>query len=72
MTPKFQELLLQVSPMVGDDDNQVSLPSLHTPQQIERFARLVVEDCLAICCDHLDGAHPEELVDRIKAHFQLS
>lgn len=48
MNKRIKELLLQVSPMVGDDDNRMSLPSLYTEQQIEEFAQSVVTECLNI------------------------
>lgn len=48
MHKRIQELLLKVAPVVGNDDNQVSLPSLHTPADIAKFADLVVLDCMQI------------------------
>jgi hypothetical protein len=43
MNPKIEQLLLQVAPRVGEDGEY--LPSLHTSQDIERFAELIVEEC---------------------------
>ena len=47
MNPKIKQILLQVVPMAGEDGEY--LPSLHTPEDIERFAQLIVEECAQRC-----------------------
>ena len=42
MDPKIKKILLSLETMMGDDDNNSHLPSLYTPQQIERFAKAVI------------------------------
>jgi hypothetical protein len=43
MNPLIKELLLQVVPMAGEDGEY--LPSLHTPEDIEKFAELIILKC---------------------------
>lgn len=42
MNERTKQLLLYVVPMAGEDGDL--LPSLHTPEDIERFAQLVRAD----------------------------
>lgn len=44
MNDRIQQLLLQVVSRAGEDGEY--LPSLHTPQDIERFAELIVRECI--------------------------
>lgn len=44
MNEQIKQILLQVVPMTGEDGEY--LPSLHTPQDIERFAELIVRECI--------------------------
>jgi len=47
MNERIRQILLQVVPMAGEDGEY--LPSLHTPEDIERFAELLIEECARIC-----------------------
>ena len=49
MNDRIQQLLLQVASRTGEDGEY--LPSLHTPEDIERFAQLIVRECSTICKD---------------------
>ena len=40
----IKDLLLKVVPMEGEDGEL--MPSLHTQQDIEKFAELIVEECV--------------------------
>ena len=42
----IKELLLKVVPMEGEDGDL--LPSLHTQQDIEKFAELLVRECMDV------------------------
>jgi hypothetical protein len=44
MNERIKQILLQVVPMAGEDGEY--LPSLHTPEDIEQFAQLIVEECI--------------------------
>ena len=44
MNERIKQILLQVVPMAGEDGEY--LPSLHTPEDIERFTQLIVEECI--------------------------
>ena len=46
MNPKIKQILLQVVPMAGEDGDL--LPSLHTPEDIERFAQLIIRKCCEV------------------------
>jgi hypothetical protein len=46
MNPRIEQLLLQVASRAGEDGEY--LPSLHTPEDIERFARLIVRECIGV------------------------
>ena len=46
MNLEIKTLLLQVAPRAGEDGEY--LPSLHTPEDIERFAQLIVKECASI------------------------
>ena len=45
MNPRIEQILLQVAPLAGEDGEY--LPSLHTPEDIERFAELIVQECIS-------------------------
>ena len=45
MNLEIKKLLLQVAPRSGEDGEY--LPSLHTPEDIERFAELIVKECIS-------------------------
>ena len=73
MNSEIKRLLLQVVPMAGEDGEY--LPSLHTPEDIERFAQLIIEECREVlteeyrktpleCCGHFLRADEE-----IAKHF---
>ncbi len=47
MNERIRQILLQVVPMAGEDGEY--LPSLHTPEDIERFAELLIEECARKC-----------------------
>jgi hypothetical protein len=44
MNKRIRQILLQVVPMAGEDGEY--LPSLHTPEDIEQFAELIVRECI--------------------------
>jgi len=60
----IKELLLKVVPMEGEDGDL--LPSLHTQQDIEKFAELIVRECIAECWY---DATPKQISDNIKMKF---
>jgi hypothetical protein len=43
MNERIRQVLLKVVPMAGEDGEY--LPSLHTPEDIERFAEMIVREC---------------------------
>jgi hypothetical protein len=45
MNGRIKRILLKVAPMVGEDGEY--LPSLHTPEDIEKFAEMIIQDCLS-------------------------
>ncbi len=45
MNPRIERILLKVVPMAGEEGEY--LPSLHTPEDIEKFAEMIIQDCLA-------------------------
>jgi hypothetical protein len=49
MNERIKQILLQVVPMAGEDGEY--LPSLHTPEDIEKFAMLIVEECRNVLTD---------------------
>lgn len=49
MNPRIEQILLQVAPRAGEDGEY--LPSLHTPEDIERFARLITAKCVEVLSD---------------------
>lgn len=79
MNDRIQQLLLQVVSRAGEDGEY--LPSLHTPQDIERFAELIVRECVEQIklkgTDWIDwqpsqlGIRPEyvAMAQHIKQHF---
>ena len=65
MNPEIKTLLLQVAPRAGEDGEY--LPSLHTSEDIENFARLVVFECVNAVMDGTkEGDH---YAQRIEQHF---
>ena len=44
MNPRIEQILLQVAPLAGEDGEY--LPSLHTTEDIELFARLIQKDTI--------------------------
>jgi hypothetical protein len=46
MNERIKQILLQVVPMAGEDGEY--LPSLHTPEDIEKFAELIVQKCAKV------------------------
>lgn len=71
MTPKIEQLLLQVASRTGEDGEY--LPSLHTPQDIERFAQLIVRECVRYFNEDyqrdFDTNWREDLSKSINQHF---
>jgi hypothetical protein len=78
MNPKIKQILLQVVPMAGEDGEY--LPSLHTPEDIEHFAELIVKECASIASDTAVENPPNDLfygynlgvnktAEKIKEHF---
>lgn len=45
MNPRIEQILLKIAPMAGEDGEY--LPSLHTPEDIEKFAKLIIQACIA-------------------------
>ena len=45
MNDRIKQILLKVAPMTGEDGEY--LPSLHTPEDIEKFAELIIRDCIS-------------------------
>lgn len=67
MNEQIRELLLQVAPRAGEDGEL--LPSLHTPEDIERFARLIVRECGNIAFEHWALTHDTSPQEAILKHF---
>lgn len=63
MNEKIKLLALQVVPMAGEDGEY--LPSLHTPEDIERFAELLIRKCVDIC---ISNRHDDSAL-HIEKHF---
>ena len=71
MTPKIEQLLLQVAPRAGEDGEY--LPSLHTPEDIEQFARLIVRECARAAGDFEYARLHDSLVeDHVLKHFGVT
>jgi len=73
---EIKTLLLQVAPRAGEDGEY--LPSLHTPEDIERFAQLIVQECSKVVVNGgyrnpaLGEKHPltpPEIATMIQEHF---
>lgn len=45
MNVRIKKILLKVVPMAGEDGEY--MPSLHTPEDIEKFAELIIRDCIS-------------------------
>ena len=71
MTPKIEQILLQAAPRAGEDGEY--LPSLHTPEDIERFAQLIVRECVRYFNEDyqrdFDTNWREDLSKSINQHF---
>ena len=74
MNDRIQQLLLQVVSRAGEDGEY--LPSLHTPEDIERFAELIVRECIGVVAggSFLHDQAPTAIFARecsvaIKRHF---
>ena len=71
MNERIKQLLLQVAPRAGEDGEY--LPSLHTPEDIERFARLIVRECVRYFNEDyqrdFDTNWREDLSKSINQHF---
>lgn len=66
MNQCIKELLLKVVPMEGEDGEL--MPSLHTQEDIEKFAELIIRECAGICEEH--HAWTARMVgNQIKDHF---
>jgi hypothetical protein len=64
---EIKKLLLQVAPRSGEDGEY--LPSLHTPEDIERFAQLIVQECADVVkYYYIRGGEPIT-PQHIKKHF---
>jgi hypothetical protein len=64
---EIKKLLLQVAPRSGEDGEY--LPSLHTPEDIERFAQLIVQECGNIAFEHWALTHNTSPQEAILKHF---
>ncbi len=67
MNLEIKKLLLQVAPRSGEDGEY--LPSLHTPEDIERFAQLIVQECGNIAFEHWALTHNTSPQEAILKHF---
>ena len=67
MNPEIKTLLLQVAPRAGEDGEY--LPSLHTPEDIERFTQLIVRECGNIAFEHWALTHDTSPQEAILKHF---
>ena len=45
MNDRIKQILLKVAPMAGEDGEY--LPSLHTPEDIQKFAELIIQYCVS-------------------------
>ena len=68
MNERIKQLLLQVAPRAGEDGEY--LPSLHTAEDIERFAQLIVRECARAAGDFEYARLHDSLVeDHVLKHF---
>ena len=67
MNFEIKTLLLQVVPRAGEDGEY--LPSLHTPEDIERFTQLIVRECGNIAFEHWALTHDTSPQEAILKHF---
>lgn len=80
MNKRIKELLLKVVPMEGEDGDL--LPSLHTQEDIEKFAELIVRECAKFSYAYTSNEYnvyewdemgrdclPNDLQNAIKEHF---
>ena len=72
MNERIRQILLQVVPMAGEDGEY--LPSLHTPEDIERFAELIVLECekVSLKNSHRDDDMGAIIARQIKQHFGVN
>jgi hypothetical protein len=66
MNERIKQILLQVVPMAGEDGEY--LPSLHTPEDIEQFAELLIRKCAKVA-DLADENKCEWIGGNILVHF---
>jgi predicted DNA-binding protein len=64
MNERIRQLLLQVVPMAGEDGEY--LPSLHTPEDIERFAELIIRECIDAA---IESQADYYIIENIKSRF---
>ena len=68
MNERIEQLLLQVAPRAGEDGEY--LPSLHTPQDIERFAELLIRECVTkMALEIMDEQWVDDAVKNTYIHF---
>ena len=68
MNERIEQILLQVASRSGEDGEY--LPSLHTSEDIERFARLIVRECARAAGDFEYARLHDSLVeDHVLKHF---
>lgn len=74
MNKNIEKLLLEVVNMEGEDGDL--MPSLHTPEQIEKFATLIIKRCALIAWrntpDYEDLDYGHKISNCIKDHFEVS
>ena len=72
MNERIQELCKQAGGISYDDDNEIMNPML-VGKQVEKFAELIVRECIDILDDEDDGEDTGRSVRiamiRIKKHF---
>jgi hypothetical protein len=77
MNVRIKKILLKVVPMAGEDGEY--MPSLHTPEDIEKFAELIIQACIAPVAliglanyenDDISWA-TEHSIKSIKEHFGI-
>lgn len=69
MNKRIERLLLQVALRAGEDGEY--LPSLHTPEDIERFAELIVRECeqVSLKSSYRDDDMGAIIAKQIREHF---
>ena len=71
MNKRIEEILFEVVAMEGEDGDL--FPSLHTKEQIEEFAQLIIKECVRYFNEDyqrdFDSLWREDLSNGIKKHF---